>query len=189
MSCGVSVPFRTYCVRGIVAVLVAALGMTGCSALDQVFHNYSRATPDPRFAPFTETLHEPVEVKHEVDSITSRMQDVHAQEVAFAAAYRNGKRDFMNELGNSYWFNAVIVVDQETIDLVKTLNNEGVEELPGIVPELHSYVPQECTFSFGTRDFLRASELLSHGEQQPFGVTELALSEDCQLLILRGEGE
>ncbi len=168
--------------------LIVGVTVSGCFLLPEKKIEYSTATPDPRFAEFVEPLHVPLEIKTDTEGITRRMPTVHPTKAIYSGAYRNGPRDLLNELGNSYWFHAVMTVDQETLDRIKTLDNEGVIKLPGILPELQGHVPQECTFSFGVQNFSSATELLVDFER-PFAINELAVSEDCSMVILRGEGE
>ena len=60
------------------------------------------------------------------------------------------------------------------------------EKLPGIVAELYEFVPQECTFETVPHEVAKTELGLEQQLHSPhtFNLGEVAISRDCQLLLL-----
>ena len=91
-----------------------------------------------------------------------------------------------------FWFSGVAVASEETIAQVQQEIEGSAQLLPGIHPDLYQYVPQECEFNSVPAD--RANTILdttAHSypnSTDSFSVTDVAISPDCHLVVMTGEG-
>lgn len=175
-------------VRAILIGIVMASFLTGCALQPKA--PIPQATPGPRFEAFTEPLHKEVQVRHKAESITSRVRDIPVLKTSWAAAYRNTpENDMLWELGQTYWFDAVVMTDATGIETLKKLTVEPAKKLPGIAPELHSAVPQECSFVRTLRDADQPFDEIAISFDFSFVIEEIAYSKECSLVIITGYGE
>ena len=166
-----------------VVALTAACNPFGVSSRE-------RLPEDPRFAEFVYKSDETPTVKDRIDSVNVRWPNTNASEVHVVIEYSPALA-FLPAQDPEFWLTAVATVPDETI----TALMEGTTSstlLPGIYPGLYSQVPPTCQFS--TVPAEHANEVLETTKAKsssPFGsfkVHELAVSTDCHLVVVTGEG-
>ena len=91
-----------------------------------------------------------------------------------------------------YWFTGVATVPAETIAALQPGATGNADKLPGIHPELYQYVPKNCQFATIAADHansvLDTAKTDFNSDFGSFSVTELAVSADCRLVVVTGEG-
>ncbi|MDU0349092.1 hypothetical protein [Actinomyces sp. MRS3W] len=169
------------------AVAALALALTACTSPSQ------RQAQDNRFAEFTEYVPEQPTVQTSVDSVTSRMPAIAATEAHFVGQYRVDEGESqLPAPDRPYWFHAVVNVDPTTSQALDDAATTTPALLPPIHPDLYQYVPQQCAFV--TVPGTEANRILDtehaelDGESERFTLNEVALSVDCDLVILIGTG-
>ncbi|WP_143233306.1 hypothetical protein [Actinomyces ruminis] len=148
---------------------------------------------DARFAKFTQYVPDPLTVQTSLGSVTSRMPAMGATGVHFVGQYRVNKNESrLPEPDRPYWFHAVIEVDQATSRALGDAATTTPDLLPPIYPDLHQYVPQDCTFvtvpESDANRILDTENADLVGGSERFTVDELALSTECNLVIMVGTG-
>ena len=165
-----------------VVALTAACNPFGVSSRE-------RLPEDPRFAEFTFDSDNKPTVQERTDSFNERWPGLQATEGHVTIEY--SPSDPFPNPDPEFWLTGVATVPDETI----TALMEGTTSsalLPGIYPGLYSQVPPTCQFS--TVPAEHANEVLETTKAKsssPFGsfkVHELAVSTDCHLVVVTGEG-
>ena len=165
-----------------VVALTAACNPFGASSRE-------RLPEDPRFAEFTFDSDNKPTVQERTDSFNERWPGLQATEGHVTIEY--SPSDPFPNPDPELWLTGVATVPDETI----TALMEGTTSsalLPGIYPGLYSQVPPTCQFS--TVPAEHANEVLETTKAKsssPFGsfkVHELAVSTDCPLVVVTGEG-
>ena len=165
-----------------VVALTAACTPFGASSRE-------RLPEDPRFAEFTFDSDNKPKVQERTDSFNERWPGLQATEGHVTIEY--SPSDPFPNPDPELWLTGVATVPDETI----TALMEGTTSsalLPGIYPGLYSQVPPTCQFS--TVPAEHANEVLETTKAKsssPFGsfkVHELAVSTDCHLVVVTGEG-
>ena len=146
---------------------------------------------DPRFATFTYETDESVKVQERVDSFNGRIPKLGATEGhVVVARFRDGS--WIPAPDYQYWLTGVATVPDTTTTLLVDDSIGGSSLLPGIHPLLYEYVPEECTFT--TVDPAVANKVLRtdpeaiYSEWGSFEIREFAVSADCNLIIVTGDG-
>ena len=148
-----------------------------------------RLPEDPRFAEFTYKTDGEIKVQERTDSFNERWPGLQATEGHVTIEY--SPSGLLPNPDPEFWLTGVATVPDETI----TALMEGTTSsalLPGIYPGLYSQVPPTCQFS--TVPAEHANEVLETTKAKsssPFGsfkVHELAVSTDCHLVVVTGEG-
>jgi len=91
-----------------------------------------------------------------------------------------------------FWLTGVAEVPDSTITMFVDDNIGSSSLLPSIHPSLYEYVPAECTFT--TVDPAVANKVLRtdpeaiYSEWGSFEIREFAVSADCNLIIVTGDG-
>ena len=167
-----------------IAVLTAACNPFGASSR-------GRFPEDPRFAEFTYKTDGTIEVQERTDSFNERMPGLGASEGHVAAANFPEGRGLPSP-DHHFWVTGVATVAPESIQKLSEGATGNNTLLPGIYPGLYSQVPPTCQFS--TVPAEHANEVLETTKAKsssPFGsfkVHELAVSTDCHLVVVTGEG-
>lgn len=167
-----------------IAVLTAACNPFGASSRE-------RLPEDPRFAEFTYKTDGTIEVQERTDSFNERMPAMGATEGHVAAANFPEGRGLPSP-DHHFWVTGVATVAPESIQKLSEGATGNNTLLPGIYPGLYSQVPPTCQFS--TVPAEHANEVLETTKAKsssPFGsfkVHELAVSTDCHLVVVTGEG-
>ena len=165
-----------------IAVLTAACNPFGVSSRE-------RLPEDPRFAEFTFDSDNKPTVQERTDSFNERWPGLQATEGHVTIEY--SPSDPFPNPDPEFWLTGVATVPDETITaLMESATSSAL--LPGIYPGLYSQVPPTCQFS--TVPAEHANEVLETTKAKsssPFGsfkVHELAVSTDCHLVVVTGEG-
>ena len=167
-----------------IAVLTAACNPFGASSRE-------RLPEDPRFAEFTYKTDGEIKVQERTDSFNERMPGLGATEGHVATAnFPEGW--LLPSPDHHFWVTGVATVAPESIQKLSEGATGNNTLLPGIYPGLYSQVPPTCQFS--TVPAEHANEVLETTKAKsssPFGsfkVHELAVSTDCHLVVVTGEG-
>lgn len=146
---------------------------------------------DPRFATFTYETHEAVKVQERVDSFNGRIPKLGATEGHVVVA-RFRDTSWIPAPDYQYWLTGVATVPDTTTTLLVDNSAGGSSLLPGIHPILYEYVPEECSFT--AVDPTVANTILGtdqndiYSEWGSFTITAFAVSADCNLIIVTGDG-
>lgn len=175
-------PLRLLVTLGAVVALTAACNPFGVSSRE-------RLPEDPRFAEFTFDSDNKPTVQERTDSFNERWPGLQATEGHVTIEY--SPSDLFPNPDPELWVTGVATVPDETITaLMESTTSSAL--LPGIYPGLYSQVPPTCQFS--TVPAEHANEVLETTKAKsssPFGsfkVHELAVSTDCHLVVVTGEG-
>ena len=178
----VKTPLRLIVTLGAVVALTAACNPFGASSRE-------RLPEDPRFAEFTFDSDNKPTVQERTDSFNERWPGLQATEGHVTIEY--SPSDLLPNPDPELWVTGVATVPDETIQLLA--EGEATNTLlPGIYPHLYEYVPQECEFNSVPAD--RANTILDTAAHSypnstdSFSVTDLAISPDCHLVVMTGEG-
>ena len=165
-----------------IAVLTAACNPFGASSRE-------RLPEDPRFAEFTFDSDNKPTVQERTDSFNERWPGLQATEGHVTIEY--SPSDLFPNPDPELWVTGVATVPDETI----TALMEGTTSsalLPGIYPGLYSQVPPTCQFSTvpaeHANEVLETDKTKSSSSFGSFKVHELAVSADCHLVVVTGEG-
>ena len=159
--------------------------------------NTPAATPtqypqDPRFAKFTYETDDELEVKERVDSFNERIPGLGATAGHVVVAHYRDGADRQPMPDRQFWLTGVAEVPDTTITMLVDDSIGGSSLLPGIHPLLYEYVPEECTFT--TVDPAVANKVLGtdpeaiYSEWGSFEIREFAVSAQCNLIIVTGDG-
>ena len=179
------IPLRLLTAFAAVAALTAACNPFGSTS------SRERLPEDPRFAEFTYTTDGEIKVQERTDSFNVRMPAMGATEGHVAAANFPEGRGLPSP-DHHFWVTGVAEVPNTTITMLVDDNIGGSSLLPGIHPGLYEYVPEEC--SFRTVDPAVANKVLGadpeaiYSDWGSFEIVEFALSADCNLIVVTGEG-
>lgn len=165
-----------------IAVLTAACNPFGASSRE-------RLPEDPRFAEFTFDSDNKPTVQERTDSFNERWPGLQATEGHVTIEY--SPSGLLPNPDPEFWLTGVATVPDETI----TALMEGTTSsalLPGIYPGLYSQVPPTCQFSTvpaeHANEVLETDKTKSSSSFGSFKVHELAVSADCHLVVVTGEG-
>lgn len=175
----------------VLASLMSAAALA--AACNPFAHDSSRSSgaQDPRFAPFSvSSENEPV-YGNDTDYVNHRMPNLNASEGHYAQILV-ADSTWLPVPETKFWFSGVAVASEETIAQLQQEIEGSVQLLPGIHSDLYQYVPQECEFNSVPAD--RANTILDtaahsyRNSTDSFSVTDLAISPDCRLVVMTGEG-
>ena len=177
------------CLRLILTLTAVMALTTACTPFGSA-SSRNRLPEDSRFAEFTYKTDGEIKVQERTDSFNERMPGLGASEGHVVAAnFPEGW--LLPSPDHHYWLTGVATVPDETITaLMESATSSAL--LPGIYPGLYSQVPPTCQFS--TVPAEHANEVLETTKAKsssPFGsfkVHELAVSTDCHLVVVTGEG-
>ncbi len=147
---------------------------------------------DPRFATFTYETDDELEVQERVDSFNERIPGLGATAGHVVVAHFRDGADRQPTPDRQFWLTGVAEVPDTTITMLADDSIGGSSLLPGIHPLLYEYVPEECTFT--TVDPAVANKVLRtdpeaiYSEWGSFEIREFAVSADCNLIIVTGDG-
>lgn len=177
--------------KTIVSLLTVAALATACNPFTNN-NSRSRGTHDPRFAEFTYTSDRKTEVQTRLDSLNERWPGMEATSGHVVVARTHSGIFHILDQDPEYWLTGVATVPTTTIDALMEDATGDASALPGIDPRLYTYVPENCHFSTinpghantilppekgkGSRDF------------KTLPISAIAVSEDCQLLVLTAIG-
>ena len=150
----------------------------------------SRLPQDPRFAEFTYETDGELKIQERTDSFNERMPGLRAtQGHVVAANFPEGW--LLPSPDHHYWLTGVATVPDETITALMESTTSSTL-LPGIYPGLYSQVPPTCQFSTvpaeHANEVLETDKTKSSSSFGSFKVHELAVSADCHLVVVTGEG-
>lgn len=156
-------------------------------------HDSSRSAgaQDPRFAPFAVSSENTPVYGNDTDHLNHRMPNLGASEGHYAQILV-ADSTWMPIPETKFWFSGVAVASEETIAQLQQEIEDSAQLLPGIHPDLYQYVPQECEFNSVPAD--RANTILDTAAHSypnstdSFSVTYVAISPDCHLVVMTGEG-
>ena len=175
---------RTLTALAAIAVLTAACNPFGASSR-------GRLPEDPRFAEFTYKTDGEIKVQERTDSFNMRMPAMGATEGHVAAANFPEGRGLPSP-DHHFWVTGVATVAPESIQKLSEGATGNNTLLPGIYPGLYSQVPPTCRFSTvpaeHANEVLETDKTKSSSSFGSFKVHELAVSADCHLVVVTGEG-
>lgn len=170
--------------RGIIALVAVTMLCSAC-----LVPPYPKA---PRFATFTYETDEAVKVQERVDSFNERIPKLGATDGHVLVAHFRDGASWQPTPDRQFWLTGVAEIPDTTITM---LVDESIGEsslLPGIHPLLYTYVPEDCSFT--TVDPAVANKVLGtdpgaiYSEWGSFEIREFAVSADCNLIIVTGDG-
>ncbi|MGP1497631.1 MAG: hypothetical protein ACTTI9_03815 [Schaalia odontolytica] len=147
---------------------------------------------DPRFATFTYETDDELKVQERIDSFNERMPELGATEGHVVSAHFRDGADWLPTPDRQYWVTGVATVPDTTIAMLTDDNIGESALLPGIHPSLYEYVPEECSFT--TVDPTVANKVLGtdpeaiYSDWGSFEIREFAVSAQCNLIIVTGDG-
>ena len=176
-------------------VLAIAALATACNPFTP--RNTPAATPaqypqDPRCSAFTYETDDELKVQKRVDSFNERMPGLGATDGHVITAHFRDGADRQPTPDRQFWLTGVAEVPDTTITMLVDDSISGSSLLPGIHPLLYEYVPAECTFT--TVDPAVANKVLGtdpeaiYSEWGSFEIREFAVSAQCNLIIVTGDG-
>ena len=179
----------------ILPILVATALAAACNPFTP--RNTPTAAPtqypqDPRFAKFTYETDDELEVKERTDSFNERIPGLGATAGHVVVAHFRDGADRQPTPDRQFWLTGVAEVPNTTITMLVDDNIGSSSLLPGIHPLLYEYVPEECSFT--TIDPTVANKVLDtdpeaiYSEWGSFEIREFAVSADCNLIIVTGDG-
>lgn len=149
-------------------------------------------TQDPRFAEFKYETDDKLEVQERVDSFNERIPKLGATDGHVLVAHFRDGADRQPTPDRQFWLTGVAEVPDTTITMLVDDSIGESSLLPGIHPSLYEYVPEGCTFT--TIDPAVANKVLGtdpgaiYSEWGSFEIREFAVSADCNLVIVTGDG-
>lgn len=145
-----------------------------------------------RFDTFTDDISGRPQPETDLDAVTRRMPGVRASEAHVVSRYREDEYDSEPNPGDPYWFHAVLTTGTDTTTALADAASGPVENLPAVHPELYQYVPEECSFTSvparRANTILRTADADLGEKTEGFHVKELAVSRDCDLVVMTGVG-
>ncbi|EFF80563.1 hypothetical protein [Schaalia odontolytica] len=181
--------------KTIVPLLAVAALTTACNPFTH--KNTPTAAPtqypqDPRFSAFTYDTADELKVEERVDVFNTYMPKLGATAGHVVVAYFRDGASRMPTPDRQFWVTGVAEVPDTTITMLVDDNIGASSLLPGIHPSLYEYVPEGCTFT--TVDPAVANKVLGtdpeaiYSEWGSFEIREFAVSADCNLIIVTGDG-
>ena len=147
---------------------------------------------DPRFAEFKYETDDKLEVQERADSFNERIPKLGATDGHVLVAYFRDGASWQPTPDRQFWLTGVAEVPDTTITMLVDKSIGESSLLPGIHPLLYTYVPEECSFT--TVDPAVANKVLGtdpgaiYSEWGSFEIREFAVSADCNLIIVTGDG-
>ena len=167
-----------------IAVLTAACNPFGASSR-------GRLPEDPRFAEFTYKTDGEIKVQERTDSFNERMPGLGASDGHVVIANFPEGRGLPSPDSHA-WLTGVATVPTDTVTKLTEGADGSNTLLPGIYPGLYSQVPPTCRFSTvpaeHANEVLETDKTKSSSSFGSFKVHELAVSADCHLVVVTGEG-
>ena len=177
--------------KTIVSLLAVAALATACNPFTNN-NSRSRGTHDPRFAPFTYTSDRKTEVQTRLDSLNERWPGIEATSGHVVVARTHSGIFHILDQDPEYWLTGVATVPTTTIDALMEGSTGDASVLPGIDPRLQKFVPENCHFSTINPDHANAILPPEKGKGKTgfrtLPITAIAVSKDCQLLVLTAIG-
>ena len=181
--------------KALMPLLMGAVLAAACNPF--MPRNTPTATPtqypqDPRFAEFTYETDDELKVQERVDSFNERMPGLGATDGHVITAHFRDGADRQPTPDRQFWLTGVAEVPDTTITMLVDDTDGGSSLLPGIHPLLYEYVPEECTFT--TVDPVVANKVLGtdpeaiYSDWGSFEIREFAVSTQCNLIIVTGDG-
>ena len=170
--------------RGIIALVAVTMLCSAC-----LVPPYPK---DPRFATFTYETDEAVKVQERVDSFNERIPKLGATDGHVLVAHFRDGASWQPTPDRQFWLTGVAEVPDTTITMLVDKSIGESSLLPGIHPLLYTYVPEDCSFT--TVDPAVANKVLGtdpgaiYSEWGSFEIREFAVSADCNLIIVTGDG-
>ena len=177
--------------KTIVPLLAVAALAAACNPFTNN-NSRSRGTHDPRFAEFTYTSDRKTEVQTRLDSLNERWPGMEATSANVVVARTQSGILHALDQDPEYWLTGVATVPTTTIDALMEDATGDASVLPGIDPRLYRYVPENCQFS--TINPQHANTILppekgkGNRDFKTLPISAIAVSEDCQLLVLTAIG-
>ncbi len=168
-------------------MMCAVLAVTGCSL------PWGGKPKDKRFAEFSEYVPEKLEVKTDLEAVTTRrMPGLHASAAHWVGQREEKPREVLPDQDPRYWFHAVVSVEPDSAGALQEASSGLAGLLPAIYSDLQQYVPEDCAFNAVPEDEADSILDVEHAQTESEGgwflVTELVVSSDCGLVIVRGRG-
>ena len=147
---------------------------------------------DPRFSEFTFTTDGVPKVREGVEALNAHMPELGATDGHFVSANFPEGSSWLPSPDHHFWVTGVAEVPNTTITMLVDDNIGGSSLLPGIHPGLYEYVPEGCSFTAVdpavANKVLGADPEAIYSEWGSFEIVEFALSADCNLIVVTGEG-
>jgi hypothetical protein len=179
--------------------LVPLLAVAALAAACNPFTPWNRPTADPtpytqdpRFAEFKYETDDKLEVQERVDSFNERIPKLGATDGHVLVAHFRDGASWQPTPDRQFWLTGVAEVPDTTITMLVDKSIGESSLLPGIHPLLYTYVPEDCSFT--TVDPAVANKVLGtdpgaiYSEWGSFEIREFAVSADCNLIIVTGDG-
>lgn len=175
--------------KALAPLLVVAALTAACNPFAGDY-THVRGLQDPRFAPFTYTSDR--EVQTRLDSFNERWPGMQATNGNVVTARTHSGILYALEQDPEYWLTGVATVPTTTIDTLMEGSTGDASVLPGIDPRLQKFVPENCHFSTINPDHANAILPPEKGKGKTgfrtLPITAIAVSKDCQLLVLTAIG-
>lgn len=178
--------------KALVPLLAVAALATACNPFTPRNTPTAAPTQDPRFAEFKYETDDKLEVQERVDSFNERIPKLEATDGHVLVAHFRDGADRQPTPDRQFWLTGVAEVPDTTVTMLVDDSIGESSLLPGIHPLLYAYVPEECSFT--TVDPAVANEVLDtdpgaiYSEWGSFEIREFAVSADCNLIIVTGDG-
>ena len=177
--------------KALVPLLAVAALTTACNPFA---HKASapQYPKDPRFAEFKYETDDKLEVQERVDSFNERIPKLGATDGHVLVAHFRDGASWQPTPDRQFWLTGVAEAPDTTIAMLVDDNIGDSSLLPGIHPLLYTYVPEECSFT--TVDPAVANKVLGtdpgaiYSDWGSFEIREFAVSADCNLIIVTGDG-
>ena len=174
------------------APLLAVAALTAACNPFADDYTHVRGLQDPRFAPFTYTSDRETKVRTRLDSFNERWPGMQATNGNVVTARTHSGILYALEQDPEYWLTGVATVPTTTIDALMEGSTGDASVLPGIDPRLQKFVPENCHFSTINPDHANAILPPEKGKGKTgfrtLPITAIAVSKDCQLLVLTAIG-
>ena len=124
---------------------------------------------------------------------TRRMPGLHASAAHWVGQREEKPREVLPDQDPRYWFHAVVSVEPDSVGALQEASSGLAGLLPAIYSDLQQYVPEDCAFNAVPEDKADSILDVEHAQTESEGgwflVTELVVSSDCGLVIVRGRGK
>lgn len=147
---------------------------------------------DARFAAFTETLTEEPKTLTDAAALNDYIPSTTIIGRPHYIAQRGAQGDDRIPAPDPpFWLNAVAEVEETTARPLDNAATGPADVLPAVHPDLHGYVPTDCTFTSVPAEAAATILDTDHaniGASSHFGIDELAVSRDCAMVVMVGSG-
>ena len=143
---------------------------------------------DPRFAEFKYETDDKLEVQERVDSFNERIPKLGATDGHVLVAHFRDGASWQPTPDRQFWLTGVAEAPDTTIAMLVDDNIGDSSLLPGIHPLLYTYVPEECSFTTVANKVLGTDPGAIYSDWGSFEIREFAVSADCNLIIVTGDG-